>query len=113
MQSECESWLGGGSWACKEAGLSDSQAGHPGAAGWRWLGAPGGLLQEIRWWLCRRRASPWLPMVDPNEETISGFKAFIVMAESACIEPYPTSQRGPEIKYPFVGMSVSERKFIG
>jgi len=33
------------------------------------------------------------------KETLHGSKQLIVMAESGCIKPFPTSQGGPEIKY--------------
>lgn len=32
------------------------------------------------------------------KEAVHGFKAFIVVSESGCVKPYPTSQGGPEIK---------------
>jgi hypothetical protein len=38
------------------------------AGGGLWLGVQRGLLWEIRWQLYRRRPSPWLPMVDPDEK---------------------------------------------
>jgi hypothetical protein len=31
-------------------------------------------------------------------EAVHGFKTFIVMAESGCLKPCPTSQDGPDIK---------------
>ena len=33
------------------------------------------------------------------KEAVHGFKAFIVVSESGCVKPYPTSQGGLEIKY--------------
>ena len=38
------------------------------------------------------------PRKDPNEK-IHGSKAFIVMAETGYVEPYPASQNGPEINH--------------
>jgi hypothetical protein len=40
-----------------------------------------------------------------------GSKPFIVMVESGCVKPYPTSHGGPEI--PFAEGSVWEGNFIG
>ena len=40
------------------------------------------------------------------EEAVHGFKAFIVMVESGCVKPYPTSQGGPEVKYLLQGGNV-------
>ena len=56
-----------------------------GLGGWLlWLGVQRGILLEIRQQLLKQRPSPWLTMADfdGNRQTVSGFKALIVMEES-------------------------------
>lgn len=72
---------------------------------WRW--------QQVRWWsrlgargaVCGdQTAAQWADAVSvaPHGGSRSkggpGFVDFIVLAESACAKPYPTSQGGPEVK---------------